>query len=97
MLFVCFIFFFHNTANSNSHVLDMLIDNIARNGIDSQISDQSTNKTALNAIDGNVYAGGCAVTRVGYGVWWQVDLQKAFKIVAVSITARMNGEKLQYT
>ena len=75
----------------------MSIDNIARNGKASQISDQSTNKTALNAIDGNFHAGGCAVTRFGSGVWWQVDLQIPFKIVAVSITARINGEKLQYT
>ena len=68
----------------------MSIDNIATNGIASQISNHSTNRsnTASNAIDGNFKYDRCAVTQKIGGAWWQVDLQAQFRIVAVSITTR---------
>ena len=72
----------------NVFLLGMSIDNIARNGIASQISNHRTNRsnTASNAIDGNFKYDCCAVTRKIGGAWWQVDLQTQFRIVAVSIT-----------
>ena len=66
----------------------MSIDNIARHGIASQISNHSTNNTASNAIDGNFKDDRCAVTPKIGGAWWQVDLRTQFRIVAVSITTR---------